>query len=161
MADNPIAPMHDPAPKARDYRDALGLSVGHLTLSTLDYAEARAQLRERARRLGALIETRLSEQDLRKDSWRWEPSGVGAAEMAFAAFEVTGGNCVELMVKWDATSGARFELKAYPHRRRPNDPHLYVGFASIELQVPWSADDPEVVEGFLRLVGEVQARYPR
>ncbi|WP_394278460.1 DUF262 domain-containing protein [Microbacterium sp.] len=161
MADDPMAPMHDPAPKARDYRDALGLSVGDLTLSTLDHAEARAQLRERARRLGALIGTRLSEQGLRKDQWPWEPSGVGASEMAFAAFELAGGNCVELMIKWDATSGAHFEFKAYPHRRRPNNPHLYAGFASIELLVPWAADDREVVERFLHLVGAVQETYPR
>lgn len=161
MADDPMAPMHDPAPKARDYRDALGLSVGDLTLSTLDHAEARAQLRERARRLGALIGTRLSEQGLRKGQWPWEPSGVGASEMAFAAFELAGGNCVELMIKWDATSGAHFEFKAYPHRRRPNNPHLYAGFASIELLVPWAADDREVVERFLHLVGAVQETYPR
>lgn len=161
MADDPNAPMHDAAPKRRDYRDALGLSVADLTLSTLDHSEARSRLRERARQLGSMIEDRLREAGALKQSWPWEPSGVGASEMAFAAFELVGGNCIELMLKWESASGARFELKAYPNKRRPSRPHLYEGFSEIALKAPWWADDGAVVDEFLRSVSNVQEMYPR
>ncbi|HET6300229.1 DUF262 domain-containing protein [Microbacterium sp.] len=161
MADDPQAPMHDPGPKQRDYRDALGLSVGDLTLVTLDRTEARARLRERARHLGKLIEADLRVLGLLRQSWPWEPKGGGASEMAFAAFELVGGNCIELMLKWDATSGARFELKAYPSRGRPSRPHLYAEFAEIPLESQWTSDDHVVVDEFLRSVRRLQEIHPR
>jgi len=161
MADDPNAPMHSPAVKPEDYRRAVGLTVGDPTLLTLERSEVRSRLRERARRLGALIESQLRESRLLKQAWKWEPNGVRDQEMAFAAFELVSGNCVELMLKWDGTTGARFELKAYPQRGRPSNPHLYSDFSDIPLDARWHSDDSVVAAEFLRSVQRLEETYSR
>lgn len=161
LADDPDAPMHDSLAKKRDYRESLRMDVGDSALLAVEHSEARERLRERARRLGGVIAERMRHGGLLKDAWTWEPNGRGTAEMAFAAFELVGGNCVELMLKWDASAGARLELKAYPSRRRPSKPHLYADFSEIPLGVPWAASDEAAVEEFLVHVKRVQESHPQ
>lgn len=161
MADAPDAPMFDATTKARDYREALGLTVGDLNLETVDASEARQRLRERARMLGGAIEDQLRSDSLITRTWMWEPNGRGGGEAAFAAFELAGGNCIELMLKWESDAGARLEVKAYPKYGRPSKNDLYDDFSEISLGLPWSSEDHGVVDAFLAQVTRVQTIHPR
>lgn len=161
MADDPAAPLHDATAKARDYREAIGLKVGDLTLEAVDRSEARERLRERARSCGAVIEMRLTDEGVLERSWRWEPNGTGLGEAAFAAFELAGGNCIELMFKWEAAIGARLEVKAYPKYGRSSKPNQYPEFAEVSLGIPWASPDEAVIEAFLGLVKRVQFIHSR
>ena len=161
MADHPNAPMFDATVKERDYRSALRLTVGDLNLETVDASEARQRLRERARKLRVAVEDRLGGDRLVKKTWTWEPNGTGGGEAAFAAFELLGGNCIELMLKWGSDAGARLEVKAYPKRGRPSKRDLYADFSEIPLGLSWSSSDELVIDSFLAQVKRMQEAHPR
>lgn len=161
FADDADAPAHDAAPKKHDYRDALGLQIGDATLAAIEQPEARDRLRTRTRILSSRIVDQLEADDLLFESWMWEPSGRGTRELAFAAFQLTGGNCVELMLKWQQPGGAFIEFKAYPNRRKPSKPDQYPEFSEIPMGVDWFDHDDVIVAAFLEKAREVEQRYPR
>ena len=154
------APKHDPSPVKRDYRHALAVSAGDADLIAVDADDARGRLRERADSLRARILGQLDGQCA--DSWLWGPRGRSSSRVdAYAAFELVNGNCVELMLKWEASRGAYIDVKAYPNKRKPGKPHLYADFDHIPLGLPWSASDDGIVENFLVQVSRVQDLHPR
>lgn len=161
FADDADAPAHDAATKKHDYRDALGLQVGDTTLAATEQPEARNRLRTRARTLSGQIINELRADELLAESWIWEPSGRETRELAFAAFRLTGGNCVELMLKWQQPRGAFLEFKAYPNRRKPSKSDQYPEFSEVPLGVDWFDPDDVIVAAFMEQTREVERRYPR
>ena len=158
FAADPLGAKRDPSPLRYDYRRALGLEVGDLDLQSADQEEARHRLRHRAQRLFDLIAPRLEAERQLEDSWLWNSRGGGRLERAFACFALAGGNCIELMLQWEAPGGASVQIKAYPRRDRPGA--VYPEFDHLPL-ARWAGTDHEIVERFMSEVERVEALHPR
>lgn len=158
FAADPDAPKYDASPLQPDYRAALGLKSGDPDLRLLSKGEVKSTFKKRARELRDVIEPLLHASGVYADSWLWNNS---AGNRACAAFELVGGNCIELFLQWDSGRGAYFAVKAYPSRRRPNAPHLYPEFDHIVLDARWTDTDEHVAQRFMAAVERLEYTHPR
>lgn len=157
MAYDDTAPIEEPLPKRIDYRDALGLSSGEDNLRSLDRRDALRRLRQRVRALEPMIADGLKKSTEIERQWLWLPRRRGDTQVAYAAFELTSGNCVELMFSWDALRGVRLEMKAYSKDGSATRP--YDDFAHVSIGRSWTYPDEEIVAAFLDAVRDVEDRH--
>lgn len=148
----------DASSPSADYMAALSIQSSDPLLTAFDEADARRTLRERSAKLADAIGNRLTKEQNLKSSWTADRK-KSQLTRCWIAFELSSGNCVELMPRWEAGQGARFEVKAYANKERPG--HLYRDFDHIEFGSIWSATDDEVIERFVKVVARVDQLYPR
>jgi len=123
-------------------------------------------LRRRAKLLDTIIQGELQARGLLNDAWMvagndraWGRSD-GRVAIVYVAYELTSGNCVELMVgQHPAQDWTGFAIKAYPNRRKPGA--MYGDFTHRPLRSRWRDPDSDIASEFIRSVEDLERRYPR
>lgn len=122
-------------------------------------------LMNRASRLAAMIEDALKERGLLQDSWiaagndrTWGRSD-GRVAIVYVAFELTTGNCIELLVgQLPRQTWSGFAVKAYPNRRQPGK--MYPDYRHVPMTVSWNDLDDDVVSDILRITDQLEIDHP-
>ena len=106
----------DAADSHRDFRDALGITTRDRNLRGASAQEVRAKLSQRGDVLSASIAARLDSEGILKSpaiSHRPRTSRLGS----WVAFELSGGTCVELILKWTDSAGVSVQRQGIPNSR--------------------------------------------
>jgi hypothetical protein len=123
-------------------------------------------LRVRAEALDVIIRGELESRGLLSDAWlvagndrTWGRSD-GRVAVVYVAYELTSGNCIELMVgQYPGKEWTGFAVKAYPNRR--SAAAMYSDFNHAPLNVSWREPDADIVAQFLRTVEDLESRHSR
>ncbi|MFB9959017.1 PD-(D/E)XK nuclease family protein [Agromyces bracchium] len=122
-------------------------------------------LSARAQTLFTLIRDVLQERGILADSWHvsgrdrsWGRAD-GRVAIVYLGFELTNGDCSELMIgQYPGRSWSGFAIKAYPSRR---DPHAMYGAYNHEpLAASWRDPDADVVGAFVAICERLLAERP-
>lgn len=123
-------------------------------------------LKRRAAVLFEQIRADLAQRGVLRHAWntagydrRWGLQS-GQVAVVYVAFELTSGNCIELMVGHDVHGGGHdLSVKAYPERRHPG--LLYPDFNRLPLGPTLRSTDEEIVDAFLAEVDRLRNAHPR
>jgi len=118
---------------------------------------ARESLDLRATRLNALIGRELAALGILRRRWISTPKLPRTR--TWVAFELKDRTCIELMARWEESSGVTFLLKAYPTFGRPAQ--VFHDFDHIPFDADWETPDNVIVERFLAATRSVQSAHPR
>ena len=122
-------------------------------------------LNARADTIHALIRDLLQQRNVFVDSWlvsgrdRSWGRADGRVAIVYVGFELTNGDCIELMIgQYPTRSWTGFAVKAYPSRR---DPHsMYAAYNHAPLDASWRDPDADVVNAFGALCEQLLAARP-
>lgn len=123
-------------------------------------------LRRRAEALHAMIQPELEFQGRLTQSWQvagnertWGRSD-GRVAVVYVAYELTSGNCIELMVgQYPGKKWTGFAVKAYASRN--NAGAMYPDFDHVPLRAGWRDPDADIVAEFLTCVDDLELRHAR
>ncbi|MGV9194053.1 PD-(D/E)XK nuclease family protein [Microbacterium sp. MC2] len=129
-------------------------------------ARVNKTLRRRAEALDTLIRSELDARGHLGHSWvvsgndrAWGRSD-GRVAVVYVGYELSGGNCVELMLgQYPGKDWTGFAIKAYPIRGKAEA--MYSDFNHRPLGVGWRDPDADITAEFLHVLEDLQLRHPR
>ncbi len=149
----------DPAsPADLGFREALGISARDPRLLLATENDARKLVAVRGDRLAAGIATVLADRLGLADQWSW-PRRWRADVGSWRGFQLSDGNCIELILRWDHHQGMRVGHKGYATRGKAGD--LYPDFPDAPLGVEWGDSDERIVEAFVERAEELVRVHPQ
>lgn len=159
--DNREVGRYDTGDRPLDFAETLGITRPHAHLAGLGLKQARTLLKDRAQLLSAAIEPELVDSfGIVMNRWTGLNRRTGTNNLTtWVAYELVGGNCVELITKWTPFAGASLSFKAY--ERRGKSGNLYAEFDHIHIGVDWESPDHAIASAFVESVRHVEARHPR
>lgn len=143
-----------------DYRDALQLRSGDPDMRGWERSRAKRRLVERATALLAALESRLRTTGQLVSAGLWRSRGQNEWLRAHVVLQLTGGNCIELILRWSFEEGARFEVKAYPLGSPSSGKGLYSDFRDQPLGVAWSSTEIDVLARFEGEIERLESAHP-
>ncbi len=123
-------------------------------------------LRRRAEKLASTIFDELSPRHAVQQSWlvsgndrAWGRSD-GRVAVVYVAYELSSGNCIELMLgQYPGRTWTGFAVKAYPSRRDPGA--MYDDFDHVQLEADWRTTDAGIAAEFIEFADRLERRHPR
>lgn len=123
-------------------------------------------LRRRAEALDSLIRAELEARGTMSHAWlvsgndRVWGRADGRVAVVYVGYELSSGNCIELMLgQYPGKGWTGFAVKGYPNRGKAAK--MFSDFNHIPLRSTWDNPDADIVTEFIAKVAELELRHPR